>query len=244
MKNFIIINLFLTTILLSSGISAQTVEPVNQNTSEEARQLLDILYRIKGNYVLSGQHNYPNELNRSSDTIQVYTGKKPAVWGSSYRGYSQELNTEMTMEAIRKHKNGYIITLMYHQPRPYADSLGNFRNNISDEEWKQLVTPGTKIHQTWVEDIDKIAAQLKTLQENKVPVLWRPYHEMNGGWFWWGHRQGEDGYNKLWRMMYDRFTNHHNLNNLIWVWNANAPLERKVPLNRKSWINSHSGPGL
>jgi mannan endo-1,4-beta-mannosidase len=231
MKNFLIITLFLTSILLSSGIRAQKVEPVNQNTSEEARQLLDILYRIKGKHLLSGQHNYPNELNRSSDTIQAYTGKKPAVWGSSYRGYSKELNTEMTLEAIQKHKNGYIITLMYHQPRPYADSLGNFRNDISDEEWNQLITPGTKIHQTWVEDIDKIAAQLKTLQENEVPVLWRPYHEMNGGWFWWGHRQGEDGYNKLWRMMYDRFTNHHNLNNLIWVWNANAPLERKVPMD-------------
>ena len=209
---------------------AQDFQPVNKNTSQEARQLLEFLFNIKGQHILSGQHNYPNELNRSSDTIEVYTGKLPAIWGSSYRGNS-DLNPVMTQEAIKKHRQGYIVTLMYHQPRPYADSLGNFRNEISDEEWEQLITTDTEIHQTWAEDIDKIAAELKTLQENNVPVLWRPYHEMNGGWFWWGHRQGEDGYNQLWRMIYDRFTNHHKLNNLLWVWNANAPLQRKVPMD-------------
>ena len=221
---------FTLAIVLAIAGTAQNIQPVNKNVSKEARELLHFLYSIKGKYILSGQHNYPNELNRSSDTIEAYTGKLTAVWGSSYRGESP-LNPEMTQEAIRKHKNGYIITLMYHQPRPYADSLGSFRNKISDEEWEQLMTPGTKIHQTWAGDIDKIAAELKTLQKHNVPVLWRPYHEMNGGWFWWGHRRGEEGYNRLWRMMYDRFTNHHQLNNLIWVWNANAPLDRKVPMD-------------
>ena len=230
MRFFIITALYSLIILLPLKIHAQRIEPVNQNASKEVRNLLDFLYQINGNYVLSGQHNYPNELNRSSDTINVYTGKLPAVWGSSYRGNST-LNPGMTKEAISKHQAGYIITLMYHQPRPYDDSLGSCRNDIGDDEWKKLLTPGTKIHQTWADDIDNIAEELKTLQQNNVPVLWRPYHEMNGGWFWWGHQQGVDGYNRLWRMMYDRFTNYHNLNNLIWVWNANAPLKRKVPMD-------------
>ena len=52
-------------------------------------------------------------------------------------------------------------------------------------------------------------------------VLWRPYHEMNGDWFWWGKKGGEEGYKKLWRMLYDRLVNFHGLNNLIWVFNTN-----------------------
>ena len=56
-----------------------------------------------------------------------------------------------------------------------------------------------------------------------MPVLWRPYHEMNGDWFWWGKKTGPSGHRALWRMMYDRFVNYHGLNNLLWVWNANAP---------------------
>ena len=57
---------------------------------------------------------------------------------------------------------------------------------------------------------------LKELQEENVPVLWRPLHEFDGGWFWWG-KCGPQLFIQLWRLMYDRFTNLHQLNNLIWV---------------------------
>jgi mannan endo-1,4-beta-mannosidase len=56
-----------------------------------------------------------------------------------------------------------------------------------------------------------------------VPVLFRPYHEINGNWFWWGGREGKDGSAALYRQIYDRFVNVHHLDNLLWVWNANAP---------------------
>jgi mannan endo-1,4-beta-mannosidase len=50
--------------------------------------------------------------------------------------------------------------------------------------------------------VDVIAWFLKQLDYAEVPVLWRPYHEMNGGWFWWGQKKGESGYKKLWQMMW------------------------------------------
>lgn len=68
---------------------------------------------------------------------------------------------------------------------------------------------------------------LKKFRDAGIPVLWRPYHEMNGMWFWYGNRPGEKGIQKLWKMMYDRYVNYHHLNNLIWVWNANAPRDWK-----------------
>ncbi len=64
---------------------------------------------------------------------------------------------------------------------------------------------------------------LKKLYDANVPVLWRPFHEMNGIWFWWGNRPGEGGIKELWKIMYYRYTDHHRLNNLIWVWNHNTP---------------------
>jgi len=48
--------------------------------------------------------------------------------------------------------------------------------------------------------------------------LWRPLHEASGGWFWWG--TDRESYLKLWVIMFERMTNHHNLTNLIWVWNG------------------------
>src|SRR5262245_37338727 len=84
-----------------------------------------------------------------------------------------------------------------------------------------MITPGTVINERWKSQVDVIAWYLKQLRNAGVPVLWRPYHEMNGGWFWWGRKPGENGYKKLYRMLYERLTDFHGLNNLIWVYNCN-----------------------
>ena len=54
-----------------------------------------------------------------------------------------------------------------------------------------------------------------------VPVLWRPLHEANGRWFWWGAK-GPEPLRKLWQMMFVNFTAKHRLNNLIWVFSPGA----------------------
>jgi hypothetical protein len=64
--------------------------------------------------------------------------------------------------------------------------------------------------------MDKAVPALQKLLEEGIPVIWRPFHELDGGWFWWG-KGGPDNFKKLWQIMYDRYTNHWGLNNLIWV---------------------------
>lgn len=67
-----------------------------------------------------------------------------------------------------------------------------------------------------IRDIDAIAVELKKLQAANVPVLWRPLHEAEGGWFWWGAK-GPEPCKKLYKIVYDRITNYHGINNLIWI---------------------------
>jgi hypothetical protein len=52
-----------------------------------------------------------------------------------------------------------------------------------------------------------------------VPILWRPLHEAEGKWFWWGAK-GPEACKWLWKLLYDRLVNYHQLNNLIWVWTS------------------------
>ncbi len=203
-------------------------KPVNSNPSEEVSNLLNYLYSISGKKILSGQHCYSKEINSFSDSVFAITEKQHVVWGADFS--NSNLRLTMLQETIEKHKQGYIITLMYHQRAPTFNipaGMSHVRHVMSEKEWKDLITPGTKINKKWLNDIDEVAAGLKILQENNIPVLWRPYHEMNGTWFWWCDKKGENGIQKLWKMMYDRFTNYHKLNNLIWVWNANAPRNKK-----------------
>jgi mannan endo-1,4-beta-mannosidase len=64
-----------------------------------------------------------------------------------------------------------------------------------------------------------MAGKLKQVQDAGVPILFRPLHEAEGGWFWWG-AEGPEPCVELYRLLYDKFTNEYGLNNLIWVWTS------------------------
>ena len=227
-------NLIALSILLVMALHAltQPFPPVNKNASPEAKQLLSYLYNIKGKYILSGQHNYNESMNRFSDSVKVITGKEPAVWSTDFISDGITDPGQAIVDACKqKHKDGYLITLMWHQGRPGDDPPYGWKESIqgklTDQQWKDLTTPGTNLYNRWLAQIDVVAGYLKQLNDAHIPVLWRPYHEMNGIWFWWGNKKGKDGLSKLWQIMYDRYVNHFHLDNLIWVWGANGP--RDIP---------------
>ncbi|MDB5006324.1 MAG: mannan endo,4-beta-mannosidase [Mucilaginibacter sp.] len=209
------------------GVKAQRFNPVNPDASAGVKKTLNFLYNIKGKYILSGQQNYNSDLNVFSDSAKIIAGKYPAVWGSDFINWGdKDLGPQIVNEAIKKSREGYLITLMWHEGKPTDEPPYSFEKNVkgkmTDAEWNELVTPGTALNKRWLAQIDVIAGYLKQLKTAGVTVLWRPYHEMNGVWFWWGNRKGENGIAKLWKMMYDRYTNYHHLNNLVWVWGANG----------------------
>lgn len=205
--------------------------PICPNPSQEAVELLDYLYSISGKYTLTGQHCMPLAGSTRLAGVEKLTGYYPAVFGQDF-GFSAagtwdgiNFRQQIVDEAIRRHSEGFIITVMWHSVRPIDEEPVGFQKSIqgklTDNEWNDLLTPGTEIHERWKSQVDVIAFFLKQLREAAVPILWRPYHEMNGAWFWWGKKTGEMGYRKLYRMLFERLTHFHKLNNLLWVFNAN-----------------------
>ena len=83
-----------------------------------------------------------------------------------------------------------------------------------------MVTPGTKEHERTIEDLKRHADYLEKLADARVPVLWRPLHEIEGGWFWWSDTERPENTAALWRMMYDYLVNDRELHNLIWVYSS------------------------
>src|SRR3954471_14920304 len=112
--------LFVAILLLFFNIAdAQTFSPVNKKASPEAKRLLAYLYSISGKYILAGEHNYNDEPNRYSDSAFAISGKQPAVWGTDFIWNGMEdPGQRIVDEAIKKWKEGTIITLMWHQGRP------------------------------------------------------------------------------------------------------------------------------
>jgi mannan endo-1,4-beta-mannosidase len=213
--------------------AASAPVPVNPRASAEARALLRYLDSISGRYTITGQHNFPNEGSRWTDRTYDLTGKYPGLFGADF-GFSAgddkdsiEGRPAMIAEIERQYRNGSVIALTWHAVRPTEDEPVTFRDSVqghlTDFEWKELLTPGTGLYKRWCAQVDVIAGYLAQLRDAHVAVLFRPYHEMNGNWFWWGGRPGKNGSLALYRQLYDRFVNYHKLDNLLWVWNVNSP---------------------
>ena len=242
-QTIVVLVVFLSAFSLS--VSAQTtgIKPVTPNASPEAKALLQFIYSLQGNHILTGQHNYPAAGNKNSTFAADYSGKAQVIWGKDF-GFAKAgdkdsylLRNELVKDAEEQWKNGSIVALCWHavpptatepvtfQPLPGADTtrLTSVQGRLSDAQFKDILTPGTALYKQWAAQVDSVAFYLKKLQAAHVPVLWRPYHEMNGSWFWWGNRVGKYSTAALYRQIYDRFVNYHKLNNLIWVWSVDRP---------------------
>ena len=193
----------------------------------------DFSFCVQGDDAMSFQHCGPVNLpaidldgNRQRrDTARRNRNMQPV-----FLDITLEQARDSTIREIKKqHAAGHIITMMWHGCFPTdgdccdGSSIWAMENRPSPAEWDSLVTGGTALNDAWKQGADKIAGYLKQLQDANIPVLWRPYHEMNGVWFWWCDQPGDQGFKRLWIMMYNYFTNVHKLNNLIWVWDTNAP---------------------
>lgn len=252
-KTLGIIFITLYTSTLSIFSSDNTIKPVTPKASPEVTALLKFLYSISGKYTLAGQHNYPNIKDRNTQFAFNYTGKTPVVFSTDW-GFAKPGDTDSHLarpdiieEVKRQHRLGSIITICWHAVPPTAnepvtfrpqpgyvapDSLASVQGQLLDQQFRDVLTPGTKLYKHWCEQVDTIAFYLKKLRDVHIPVLWRPYHEMNGGWFWWGGRQGKYSTVSLYRQLYDRFVNFHKLNNLIWVWSLDMPNKPEMQFSK------------
>ncbi|WP_337099359.1 glycosyl hydrolase [Paenibacillus sp. YIM B09110] len=210
------------------------VEPtlVNPNAEDNAKRLMTYLCDMYGKRILTGQQ-IGVVTSPEVEIIYETTGKYPAVYGFDFMNYSPS-RTERgsacsdTDIAIDWWNNGGIVTFCWHwnAPKDLIDELpdrnwdrGFYTNATTFDIEKAMADETSDEYLLLIRDIDAITIQLKRLQEAGVPVLWRPLHEASGGWFWWGAK-GAEPCIKLWKLMYERMTNLHKLNHLIWVWNG------------------------
>jgi len=201
---------------------------VNENAADPAKRLMSYLTDIYGEYILAGQYS---ENGNEVFTIKNLTGKSPAVLGLDLIDYTPSrvangATSKAVERAIAHHNDGGIVTLCWHwnAPEDYLTGVwyrGFYTNETNIDLLAIMSGEDEKGYGLLLRDIDAIAEQLKILQDNGVPVLWRPLHEASGGWFWWGAGTANANI-VLWRLLYERLTVHHGLNNLIWLWNGQS----------------------
>ena len=158
----------------------------NPNASAQTVKLLNYFKGLSGRStkrVLSG-HSFGDHVDEIVPLFNQ-TGKWPAIIGADPYWYCAKcLEPEFTFYNpifINHWNNGGLITLHIHPGNPEKPgvTLGG------DIDIEALLTPGTATNLLWMNALKLLADGLEELQDAGVVVLWRPFHEMCGG-FWWG----------------------------------------------------------
>lgn len=227
------INLDYMTLSIPQSVDYDKVgDLVNSNASPEAETMFNRLKESYGDFVIAG-HTIVE-----SDVVESEYGKVPALISWDFDKYSPNyaykwFNGEHTFGPVEDGTVNEIITwynssnhcgiptIQWHWHSPSGGTTGTntfYTANTTFDISKAIIEGNTEYNEV-IRDIDAIAFQLKKLKEAKVPVLWRPLHEAQGSWFWWGVK-GAEPVVRLYEIMYDRLTNFHELDNLIWVWSS------------------------
>lgn len=194
--------------------------PADPRASRQVRALLDYLKDRQGKGLLSGQVDLGD-----AEWVKANTGKYPAILGMDFMHIPARMGAEVkdTQVAIDwyRQKHG-LVTYQWHWSSPSGaqdPGSGFYTGKTKFDFAAALRDPTSSNYRGLLRDIDDVAAEIKKLSDAHVPILFRPLHEAQGGWFWWGAK-GPENCVKLYRLMFDRITRYHHLHNLIWVWTA------------------------
>ncbi len=184
----------------------------------------------------------PNTMETQKEVAYIISasGKTPALLGLDFMhatGKSSEGEwhhgyTKATVSLAEDvFKKGGIPIFCYHWKDPngdvetfYSKSSGNspytefdlFKAFVDSNTCEAFNTSSNE-YNAILKNMDTVAGYIKILADKGIPILWRPLHEASGKWFWWGYK-GPKACKALYKLMFDRFTSYHKLNNLIWVW--------------------------
>lgn len=210
----------------------------NPDADRPTRWLMNYLTSLYGKKTLAGhQHDESKNLPFPSSTyLNLSGGLRPSLRSSDFMEYSPSRiahganpRNESEQSIAWAKQNGGIVSMMWHwnAPTDLVDSeewpwwSGFYTDATTFDLPTALANPASDDYQLLLRDIDAIAVELQKFEDAGVPVVWRPLHEAQGGWFWWG-AHGPEAFKSLWRLTYDRLTNVHGLDNLIWEFTSSA----------------------
>jgi mannan endo-1,4-beta-mannosidase len=235
----------LLTVLCLCASGQKNPLPADKKATRETIILYQSLYDLKNKGIMFGHqddlmygYSWWYEKNRS-DTKEV-TGDFPAVAG--FELGHLELGAERSLDSVSfaqiteqikiHYKRGGVVSLSWHPNNPLTmqlkDSLSKWPNgsawDVTSKEVVSSILPGGRnnaLFNTWLEKLAVFFNGLKDENGLAIPVIFRPFHEHSGSFFWWGTSLCTDKeYSSLWRYTVDFLRDKKNIHNILYAYNT------------------------
>jgi mannan endo-1,4-beta-mannosidase len=228
-------NIFLLLTILSfffQPVIAQHKQLIDSKATSETKALFKNLDKLAAKHTLFGHqhateygHGWVGDSDRSD--VKSVTGSHPAVIGIDFSGFTGRPPevTGRSKEQVRKiavdtYNRGGVITAAWHFSNPVSKGGFYWVDSLSKPAVKYII-PGGEAHTKYKEILKDLADWAHTVKGSDgklVPMIFRPYHELDGGWFWWGkpHCTGEE-FISLWRFTVSYLRDSLDVHNFIYA---------------------------
>lgn len=219
--------LFFAVIFFSCSSAPEELKMVDSNATIETKALLQNLHNIAGEHSLFGHqatlaYGYTWRGDSSRSDVKDVTGSFPALYGwdvadflpnpkAEIPGLEKQRWTQNLTYAKEGLERGGVITYAWHMRNPVT-----YESFYDTTKAIHTIISGGDKHEEYKHTLDLVAEFFKELSPK--PVIFRPFHEHNGNWFWWGKGlTTEEDYITLWRFTVEYLRDEKEVHNLIWA---------------------------
>lgn len=213
--------------------AAQDIMPSDKKATKETQNLYRNLKKLANKGFMFGHQDdlaygvkWKYEEGRSD--INDVTGDYPAIYGWELGHLEMDMLVNLDsvpfvrmQQLIRQgYKRGSVITISWHLNNPLSGKSA----------WEPAqgtvasILPGGIKHELFKSWLDKVAFFMKGLKGERgeqIPIIFRPFHELNGNWFWWGGKNcTEKEFKELWVFAVNYLRDKKNIHHLLYAYNT------------------------
>ena len=216
----------------SMAYSQKAAALIDGKATKETRALFRNLKKLSKTNILFGHqhateygHGWSGDEDRSD--VKSVTGSHPAIIGVDFSGLSgrSSVNIESSMQSLHKsivetYNRGGVITISWHFNNPVSNTDFYWKDSVSSPAVRYII-PGGSHHNKYKEiltTIARLALSCKGRDSTPAPMIFRPYHEFDGDWFWWGSSHcTKEEFITLWRFTVSYLRDSLNVHNFIYA---------------------------
>jgi mannan endo-1,4-beta-mannosidase len=226
--------LFLATSVFSQNIQKKIIDA---KATKETKALYHNLDKLSQKHIIFGHqhateygHGWFGENDRSD--VKSVTGSHPGIIGVDFSGLSGRPDADIakTKESLRKiivetYDRGGITTVTWHFSNPASGGGFYWRDTVSAPAVK-LIIPGGSHHEKYksiLATVADLAKSVKGKDGKLAPMIFRPWHEFDGDWFWWGRSHCTiDEFKTLWRFTVSYLRDSLQIHNFIYAFSPDC----------------------